>query len=74
VIQFLPVLAERKDIKSFPLKPIIKTIREYRARYLIEALVIYSSIIGAFVPDNWKEERQDRKEEQIILNGLKTKW
>ncbi|MEJ2596368.1 MAG: hypothetical protein P8100_14865 [bacterium] len=41
---------------------------------VLAALVIYSSIIGAFVPDNWKEERQDRKEEQIILNGLKTKW
>ena len=53
---------------------IIKALRKNWAKYLIEALVITFSIIGAFMLDNWNEERQNRKEEQVILAGLKEEF
>ena len=36
--------------------------------------MITFSIIGAFILDNWNEERQNRKEEQVILTGLKEEF
>ncbi len=36
--------------------------------------MITFSIIGAFILDNWNEERQNRKEEQVILVGLKEEF
>ena len=53
---------------------IIEAIRKNWAKYLIEAVVITFSIIGAFILDNWNEERQNRKEEQVILAGLKEEF
>lgn len=53
---------------------IVQTLKNNWAKYLIEALVITFSIIGAFMLDNWKEERQNRKEEQVILMGLKEEF
>ncbi|RKZ66188.1 MAG: hypothetical protein DRQ44_07080 [Gammaproteobacteria bacterium] len=56
------------------MKSLIKALRKNWAKYLIEALVITFSIIGAFILDNWNEERQNRKEEQTILAGLKEEF
>ena len=56
------------------MKTIFSTLREHWARYLLEAIVITFSIIGAFVLDNWKERRQDLKEEQVILKGLREEF
>ena len=56
------------------MKSLIKALRKNWAKYLIEALVITFSIIGAFMLDNWNEERQNRKEEQVILAGLKEEF
>ena len=56
------------------MKSLIKALRKNWAKYLIEALVITFSIIGAFILDNWNEERQNRKEEQVILVGLKEEF
>ena len=41
------------------MKSIIKALRKNWAKYLIEALVITFSIIGAFILDNWNEERKN---------------
>ena len=56
------------------MNPIIDALRNNWARYVLEAMVITFSIIGAFMLDNWKEEKQHRKEEQVILLGLKDEF
>lgn len=56
------------------MKSIIDALRKNWAKYLIEAVVITFSIIGAFILDSWNEERQHRKEEQLILLGLKEEF
>ena len=56
------------------MQAIIQALKSNWAKYLIEALVITFSIIGAFILDNWNKERQNRKEEQVILLGLKEEF
>jgi len=56
------------------MRAIIDAIIKNWARYLLEAIVITFSIIGAFILDSWNEDRQDRKETQVILQGLKEEY
>jgi hypothetical protein len=53
------------------MKKILKTLKRKWAEYLLEILVITVGIFGAFVLNNWNEERKDIKETEDILLTIK---
>jgi hypothetical protein len=52
------------------MKRILATFKEKWPEYLIEAIVIIASILGAYALDNWNEQRLQKTEEQQILNNI----
>ncbi len=52
------------------MKRILTTLSEKWPEYLIEAVVIVASILGAYALDNWNENRKQSNEEQLILSLL----
>lgn len=56
------------------MKRIFNTLSEKWPEYLIELLVIIGGIIGAFMLNSWNDDRKDRRQEQLILTGLKTEF
>lgn len=54
------------------MKRIFTTFNQKWPEYLLEILVLIIGIYGAFEVDNWKEQRQIREKEQVILANLKT--
>jgi hypothetical protein len=52
------------------MKRIITTLSQKWPEYLIEAIVIVASILGAYALDNWNENRIDRNKELQILSQL----
>jgi hypothetical protein len=49
------------------MKRILTTLKEKWPEYLIEAIVIVASILGAYALDNWNEDRKNDKFESDIL-------
>lgn len=54
------------------MKRILSTFAQKWPEYLLEVLVLIVGIYGAFMLDNWNENRLSRVEEQEILRNLKT--
>lgn len=50
------------------------TITQKWPEYLMEILVLIIGIYGAFALENWNEERKERVQEKVILNGLKEEF
>lgn len=53
------------------MKRILNTLSRNWPKYLIEAIVIVASILGAFILDNWHQTRKENLQEQILLNDLR---
>ena len=56
------------------MKIFLEVLKRKWAEYLLEMLVITFGIIAAFMLDSWHDERNNRKEEQVILQGLKEEF
>ncbi len=52
------------------MKRILKTLRKKWPEYVIEAVVIIASILGAYALDNWNEDRKERALERKYLKAL----
>lgn len=52
------------------MRKILDTLKQKWAEYLLEIIVITISILGAFMLDNWNEEREINKLENSTLNAL----
>ena len=53
------------------MKRILSTLSQKWPEYLIEAIVIVASILGAFSLDNWNDERKESRENTKFLLALK---
>jgi len=51
---------------------LLNTLKQRWTQYLLEAIAIILGILGAFGLDNWKETRNQRQTEQLLLESLKT--
>lgn len=56
------------------MKKILETLKIKWAEYLLEILVVTIGILGAFVLNNWNENRLNREEEYRILLDLKKEF
>lgn len=52
------------------MKRILNTFSQKWPEYIIEALVIVASILGAYALDNWNEERKEEKQEREYLLSM----
>lgn len=52
------------------MKRIFTTLSEKWPEYLIEAIVIIASILGAYALDSWNEKRQDQNKQQLYIQRL----
>jgi hypothetical protein len=53
------------------MKRLLSTLSQKWPEYLIEAIVIVASILGAYALDNWNDDRKDREKERTLLINLK---
>lgn len=56
------------------MKQILTHFRSEWYKYILELIVITAGVLGAFALNNWNEYRLEKKQEQIILVGLKTEF
>jgi len=56
------------------MKKIFETLKRKWAEYLLEMMVITMGILGAFMLNNWNDERVNSSKEQIILKQLRKEY
>ena len=53
------------------MKTILEILQRKWAEYLLEILVIVIGVLGAFILNNWNDQRKLKKEEKVTLSNFK---